>query len=134
MKKLETIQLEHLYSQPPAKVWQALTEPALLARWWAAGDIRPEVGHRFLLDMGPFGKQSCVVLQVEEERLLKFRFAAGTLDTVITWQLVPEGTGTRLKLTHEGFNLDSPLGQQALQGMKVGWPQVLGRLEGLLKG
>ena len=47
-------------------------------------------------------------------------------------QLVPEGTGTRLKLTHEGFDLDSPMARQAFDGMKPGWPQVLVRLDTVL--
>jgi hypothetical protein len=51
------------------------------------------------------------VLEVEHERVLKYRFAAGTLDTIITWRLLPEGSGTRLNLTHEGFDLDSRIGR-----------------------
>ena len=126
------IQVEHFYPHAPSQVWKALTEPALHARWWAAGDVRPIVGHRFELDMGPWGKQACEVLAVEHERLLKHRFAAGVLDTIITWRLTPENAGTRLQLTHEGFNLDSPMGRTALEGMKPGWPKVLARLESVL--
>jgi uncharacterized protein YndB with AHSA1/START domain len=85
--------LEHGYAHPPSKVWEALTDPKLHALWWAAGDVRPVVGHRFELDMGSWGKQSCEVLEAEHERLLKYRFATGTLDTIITWQLIPENGG-----------------------------------------
>lgn len=126
------IQVEHFYAHAPSKVWKALTEPALHARWWATGDVCPTVGHRFELDMGQWGKQACEVLEVEHERLLKYRFAAGVLDTIITWRLTPESSGTRLELTHEGFNLDSPMGREALEGMKPGWPKVLARLEAVL--
>jgi uncharacterized protein YndB with AHSA1/START domain len=123
------IRVDHFYSHPPSKIWKALTDPALVARWWAAGNIKPVVGHRFDLDMGQWGKQPCEVLQVEHEQLLKYRFAAGILDTIITWRLLREGCGTRLELTHEGFNVDSPLGRKAFEGMKPGWPQMLTRLE-----
>ena len=126
------IRLDHVYAHPPAAVWKALTDPELHAKWWAAGDVRPIVGHRFELDMGAWGKQPCEVLQVVPEELLQYRFAAGMLDTVITWQLAPEGTGTRLTLTHEGFNLDSPMGRTAYDGMKAGWPGVLTRLDAVL--
>ncbi|GMU00940.1 SRPBCC domain-containing protein [Corallococcus caeni] len=122
------IQLDHVYAHPPAAVWKALTDPALHAKWWAAGDVRPVVGHRFTLDMGAWGQQPCEVLVVEPERLLKYSFATGTLDTTLTWRLTPEGTGTRLTLTHEGFNLDSPMGRRAFEGMKPGWPGLLARL------
>lgn len=126
------IQLDHLYFHSPAAVWKALTDPSLHARWWAAGDIRPVVGHQFDLDMGKWGRQRCEVVAVDPERLFRFRFAIGTLDTTITWELSPEGSGTRLKLTHEGFDLDSPLSRQAFEGMRPGWPTVLQRLERVL--
>jgi uncharacterized protein YndB with AHSA1/START domain len=129
-----TIELDQYYAHPPSAVWRALTDPELHARWWAAGDVRAVVGHRFDLDMGPWGKQPCEVLEVEHERTLKYRFATGTLDTLITWQLIPEGNGTRLKLIHEGFNLDSPIGRKALEGMRPGWPKVLARLAAVLDG
>ena len=51
---------------------------------------------------------------------------------MIRLRLAPEGQGTRLTLTHEGFNLDSPLSRRAFEGMKPGWPAVLARLEALL--
>jgi uncharacterized protein YndB with AHSA1/START domain len=128
------IQLDHVYAHPPSAVWKALTTPELHAKWWAAGDVRPVVGHRFTLDMGPWGQQPCEVVAVEPERLLQYRFATGTLDTTLTWRLVPEGTGTRLTLVHEGFNLDSPMGRRAFEGMKPGWPEVLARLGTALEG
>ena len=132
MTRPAVIELDHCYDHAPSAVWKALTDPALHARWWAAGDVRAIVGHRFELDMGQYGKQPCEVLEVEHERVLKYRFAADTLDTIITWQLLPEGSGTRPKLTHEGFNLDSPIGRKALEGMRPGWPKVLARLEVVL--
>jgi len=127
------IRVNHFYAHEPSRVWSALTDPTLHARWWAPGDVRAVVGHRFELDMGLWGKQACEVLEVEHERLLKYRFATGTLDTMITWRLTPEGGGTRLELTHEGFNLDSPMGRQALEGMKPGWPKVLAKLAAVLE-
>jgi uncharacterized protein YndB with AHSA1/START domain len=126
------IQVEHRYRHSPAAVWAALTDPALIARWWAPGDVRAVVGHRFEFDMGKWGKQQCEVIEVDPERLLKYRFATGVLDTVITWQLEPDGAGTHLTLIHEGFNLDTPLGKAALEGMKPGWPKILERLEEVL--
>jgi uncharacterized protein YndB with AHSA1/START domain len=122
------IQLSQFIDHPPAKVWLALTDPALHAKWWAAGDVKAVVGHRFTLDMGPWGKQPCEVVAVEQERLLSYTFAPGTLDTTITWQLVPEGAGTRLSLTQAGFDLDSPMGRAAFEGMGGGWPKLLERI------
>jgi uncharacterized protein YndB with AHSA1/START domain len=132
MKEQGKIELVRVYKQSPAKVWRALTEPELVARWWAPGNIRAEVGHRFEMDMGPWGKQPCEVLAVEPLRLFRYRFAEPTLNTIITWELAPEDAGTRLKLTHEGFDLDSPMGRRAYEGMKPGWPGILEKIDSVL--
>lgn len=65
MSETQTIHCEQLLDHPPARVWAALTEPELQARWWSAGDIRPVVGHRFTLDMAEWGHQQCEVIEVE---------------------------------------------------------------------
>lgn len=119
------IELSQYIPHSPAKVWRALTDPALVAKWWAAGDVKAIIGHRFTLDMGKWGQQACEVTAVEPERLLRYSFA---LDTTITWRLQPEGTGTRLLLEHSGFDLDSPLAKAAFEGMSNGWPSILERV------
>ena len=119
------IECDEFLPHPPSAVWRAMTDPDLVARWWAPGDVRAEVGHRFTLDMGDWGVQRCEVLEVQPERLIRYSFGEGVIDTTITWTLVPEGTGTRLFLRHEGFDLDSPLGRTALEGMGRGWPRVV---------
>jgi uncharacterized protein YndB with AHSA1/START domain len=126
------IELTRSLPYAPARAWAALTDPAILAKWWAAGDVRAAVGHRFALDMGPWGQQPCEVLAVEPERLFSYTFAAGMLNTTLTWRLTPEGEGTRLVLEHKGFDLDSPMGKAACEGMGRGWPAVLERLEAVL--
>jgi uncharacterized protein YndB with AHSA1/START domain len=126
------IQLTQYIDHPPSKVWKALTDPVLHAKWWAAGDVRPVVGHRFTLDMGKWGHQPCEVIAVDPERLLAYSFAEGTLNTTITWRLAPEGNGTRLSLEHKGFDLDSPLGKTALEGMGQGWPKVIAHMSSVL--
>jgi uncharacterized protein YndB with AHSA1/START domain len=125
MSKPATIQLDHWYPHPPAKVWKALTTAEWHAKWWAAGDVRAVVGHRFKLDMGPWGQQPCEVVAVEPERLFQFRFSAAW---TITWKLEAEGEGTRLRLFHDGFDLDRPMDRQAYEGMGQGWPHILKRL------
>lgn len=132
MSERAVIRVEHVYQQPPAAVWRALTDPELYARWFVPGDVRALVGHRFTLDMGPWGPQPCEVLAVEPERLFKYAFAQGSLDTTISWLLAPEGQGTRLTLLQEGFELDAPLSRKAFEGMKPGWPKILARLASVL--
>jgi len=84
--------------------------------------------------MGKWGNQPCEVTEVEPERLLAYTFAEGSSDTTIVWRLEPEGAGTRLFLQHKGFDLDTPMGRQAHEGMGRGWPGLLRRIDGALVG
>jgi uncharacterized protein YndB with AHSA1/START domain len=128
MTQSAVIRLSQFINHPPAKVWQALTDPRLHAKWWVAGDVKAVVAHRFTLDMGKWGQQTCEVIAVEPDRLLSYSFASGTLNTTITWRLEQEGLGTRLHLEQSGFDLDSPLGKMAFEGMGQGWPKILERI------
>jgi uncharacterized protein YndB with AHSA1/START domain len=116
-----SITLDQFIRQPPAKVWQALTEPELLARWWVPGDIAPVVGHEFLLEMRGWGQVPCTVLEVAEPELLVYSFH----DWTLTWRLVAEGAGTRLLLEHAGFDLDDPQQRFAFDEMGPGWRDVI---------
>jgi uncharacterized protein YndB with AHSA1/START domain len=124
----ETIHVDQFIAKPAANVWRMLTEPDRLATWWAPGDIRPEVGHRFTMDMGQWGMQPCTVTTVEEERLLSYTFGEGTVDWTITWRLEAEGAGTRLFLEHAGFDLDNPRHKSAYENMSRGWAKILPHL------
>jgi uncharacterized protein YndB with AHSA1/START domain len=126
-----SIEVDQFLAHPPAHVWRALVEPELQAQWMSMGpDFRPEVGHRFAIDMGQWGTTRCEVLEVVEAERLVISWVNDPLATTVTWRLVPEGTGTRLFLEHTGFTADQA---RAVEGMGEGWgtairerlPQVL---------
>jgi uncharacterized protein YndB with AHSA1/START domain len=129
VSELGVVRLSRSLPFSAGDVWRALSEPELLVRWWAAGDVQPTVGHRFTLDMGPFGQQSCEVTAAEPNRLLAYTFGGRALHTTITWRLEPEGEGTLLTLEHAGFDLDTELGLGAYRGMGGGWPVVLEKID-----
>ena len=129
MTDLATFELDEFLPHPPATVWRVLSEPDLLAGWLMPHDgFSPVVGTRFRFRTEPVPQTSfsgvveCEVLEVDPGRLLRISWSsAGTaLDTVVTWRLVPEGTGTRLLLTQEGFDLDDPEQARAFQIMNGG--------------
>ncbi|TAN22856.1 MAG: SRPBCC domain-containing protein [Actinomycetota bacterium] len=122
------LRFDKFFNHSPDVVWRVLTEPDLVERWWASTDIQPEVGHKFMMDMGPWGTQLCEVLAAEPAQLIRYSFGVGTLNSVITWRLVPEGSGTTLLLEHDGFDLGSAMGKRAYEGMGEGWPNVLSRI------
>ena len=117
-----TIEVDQFVDAAPARVWQTLTEPQLLARWWAPGDIAARVGHRFSLDMPGWGQVPCEVLEVIEPERLVYTF---NTTWTLTWRLVPEGRGTRLLLEHTGFDLQQKRERDALDRMGPGWREVV---------
>jgi uncharacterized protein YndB with AHSA1/START domain len=125
------VHLDEFLPHPPAKVWRALTEPDLLARWLMPGDFRLQVGHRYTMRAVPMpgaafsGTVLAEVLAFETGRMLRIGWRdaepGNDADWTITWTLEPEGRGTRLFLRHEGFDPGDPLQQRARRIMGGGW-------------
>lgn len=128
--KLETITIEQRINAPPDRVWERISTPDGIARWWAKGDIAPVVGHEFTMDMGKWGKVPCRVIEATPPQKLAYTFA----DWELHWTIVPEKGGCVLMLEHRGFDLQNPQHRLAFDNMGVGWRTlVLPRLaEGLL--
>ncbi|NUW39223.1 SRPBCC family protein [Nonomuraea rhodomycinica] len=125
---LRSIHLDQFLAHPPAKVWRAITDPGLMARWLMPNDFKPVVGHRFTYTTKPMeavgfdGIVRCEVLEVVRERLLRISWRGGrNADWTVTWRLEPEGTGTRLFLDHEGFDPDDATQQLSRRIMGSGW-------------
>ncbi len=123
-----TIEKNIFINQTTTKIWQALTTPEQLTKWWAAGNIQATPGHVFTLDMGNWGQQTCEVQTVKPETIFSYLFAKGLLNTTITWRLEKEANGTRLFLKQHGFDVQSPQGKMAFEGMGAGWPSILEKL------
>lgn len=135
MRGNESIVVDYLLNEPPAEVWHALTQPALLSQWLMENDIQPTVGHRFNFRAKPMGDWDgivyCEVLEVDEPNRLVYSWKGGSdksedyghlLDTTVTWTLTPTATGgTKLNLAHFGFQPDD----YAFQIMGQGWRQML---------
>lgn len=138
MTDLATFEVDEFLPHPPSKVWRVLTEPALMDTWLMPSEgFAPVVGTRFVFRTEPVpltrfsGLVECEVLEVDPGRLLRISWSsAGTaLDSTVAWELVPEGTGTRMLLTHAGFDLDDPDQARAFQIMNGGWrSHVLSRM------
>lgn len=140
---LRCIRVDQFIGHPPARVWRALTDPELMARWLMPNDFRPVVGHRFTFRTSPMpavrfgGVCHCEVLAVEPERLLRISWVdpgeENGLDSVVTWRLEPEGRGTRLFLEHDGFDPDNPVQQLSRRIMgDTGWRGTARRIEKVL--
>src|SRR5580698_3508087 len=95
------------YSHKPEAVWEYLTKPELIALWLMASDFKPVVGHEFNFTTKPLphygfnGIVYCKVLEMVPNKKLVYSWKGGpgdgaafTLNSVVTWILTPEGSGT----------------------------------------
>jgi uncharacterized protein YndB with AHSA1/START domain len=137
------IRLDEFLPHPPAAVWRALTDPALLARWLMPNDFVLETGRRFTFQgvpmpgagFGGTGHSEVLAFTEERELTIAWRADAGDpsgLDSTVTFTLEPEGTGTRLFLAHEGFDPGDPYQAAGHRIMGGGWVGVLRGLGRLL--
>lgn len=101
------IQLSVRYAHSPQRVWQALTRSDAIAAWLMPNDFEPRVGHRFTLRTDPApgfdGIVRCEVLEMEEPSRMVWSWRGGSIDTVVTFQLTPDGDGTTLHFEQTGF-------------------------------
>jgi uncharacterized protein YndB with AHSA1/START domain len=127
------IRTDAFLPHPPEKVWRALTDPGLLASWLMPNDFQARAGHRFTFCTDPVPAQGfdgivhCEVLDLVAPELLRISWIAGGLDTTVTWRLIPEGNGTRLLLSHEGFDENDPRQQVTMRLLGGGWSGHLTR-------
>jgi uncharacterized protein YndB with AHSA1/START domain len=118
------IEHEAVYPHSPERVWRALVDPAELAAWLMPNDFSPEVGREFKLETGAdeIGTIQAEVLEIDEPRLLRCRWSGVFGDTQVTYELTPEGDGTRLRVRHDGWS-EPPAPERA--GFDSGWKQKL---------
>ena len=117
-----------------AKVWRALTDPALLAEWLLpVVDLELVPGAAFMFKTQPYpgwdGTVSCRFLEIEAHRKLSYTWTVPFLDTVVTFTLTPTASGTRLSLVQSGFKPDQ---KRESGGARYGWKMMGGKLVDLL--
>jgi len=119
------------YPHSPAKIWRALTDPALIALW----AMRPEgfaavVGNksRFVAKPQPGwrGFVECEVLEVREREILRYSWIGndGEAPTFVSYRLEAQAGGTRLVFEHTGFKGFSGFMLAKLM-MGPGWRKML---------
>jgi len=138
----KTIRREIRIAQPPEQVWRAIAQSAALAEWMFPNDFLACVGHRFTFQVPANPKVNfdglvvqCLVLECQPPSRLVFSWSAGGLEgTQVSFQLEPDGGGTRLLLEHSGFDVAQPWGEQAFKGAQFGWAKMLGQLPAIVVG
>ena len=121
-----------ILAAPREKVWEYLTQPELLAKWFHAPKAAITEGQK--LEM--FGVKSGDKLiwgdvrQARAPEYLEYTFTVGPMGdavSVVKWTLESVDAGTKLTLVHEGM----PAGADAaglLMAIDKGWDEHMGAM------
>jgi uncharacterized protein YndB with AHSA1/START domain len=130
----EPIVMERVYNAPVARVWKALTDRDQMKEWYFnIAEFKAEPGFEFSFEAGDpnatMYNHLCVVKDVVPERKLSYtwRYEGYEGDSLVTFELFPEGNSTRLKLTHEGLETFPPIASFAKKNFVMGWTDITGR-------
>lgn len=129
---------------PPVRIFQALTDPAQLLRWWTDDTCKTSIwqmdarlGGKWRFEASdPSGKivvngiinfeAHGEITEFDPPRVLAYTWLGNWHDhperpSMARWELAATKTGTRVKITHSGF-ADQPV---ARKDYASGWPGLL---------
>jgi uncharacterized protein YndB with AHSA1/START domain len=121
----------------PETVWEFLVDPEKIVRWKGlAASLDPRAGGAYRCEVVPKRIAAGEVVLIDPPRRLVHTWgweggdvAVPPGSTTIEYELVPEGSGTRLKFTHR----DLP-SQEAADSHATGWDHYLERLAAVAAG
>jgi len=106
--KVPPIEKVIVIKAPVEKVWAALTDPKAIGAWMDDDGVKVslKVGGKYAL-FGGVTKGKFTAL--EKPSVLEYTWRQGEWeksepDTLVRWELKPEGKKTRLHLVHSGFD------------------------------
>jgi uncharacterized protein YndB with AHSA1/START domain len=119
------------YAKPIEKVWAAITTPERLADWLADAEIETKPGGKIRLNWNNGANQmEGRVLAWEPPRTFAWTWPLGGRETVVRFDLKPDGDGCWLTLTHSGLSPKAGPGA----GVRAGWHAHLEGLPEAIEG
>jgi uncharacterized protein YndB with AHSA1/START domain len=131
--KNEPFVIERLFNAPVSVIWKALTDKTEMKKWYFdVSDFKPQAGFEFTFNGGSEEKiyvHLCKVIEVVPEKKLSYswRYTGYDGNSLLTFELFPEGNKTRLKLTHEGLETFPQVSPDfARSSFEAGWTYIIG--------
>ena len=92
---------------PPARVYEAVSTPAILDEWWTIRSSgHAELGGSYTLDFGPGYLWTAQVARAEPGTAFELRLTSADADwtgTTVGFELEPNGNGTQVRFHHRGW-------------------------------
>lgn len=139
-----SIEREIHVDAPPEVVFEVISEPEHIREWWnAETDVQPTPGATGELVWSdgedPRAQVAAItVVAVEPPRLFTFRWTHPAGETavdgnslLVTFELVPSGSGTQLRMTETGFRergWEAAKLEREYQEHVVGWDTFVPRI------
>lgn len=129
---LGNVHIERSFNVSVERVWKAITDKDQMKKWYFDLEaFRPEVGFEFSFrGQGHKGEQYlhlCKVTEVVPMRKLTYswRYEGHEGNSFVTFELFPEGNGTRLVLNHEGLDTFPVHPDFARESFLQGWTELI---------
>jgi uncharacterized protein YndB with AHSA1/START domain len=127
--------IERTFDVPSDRVWKAITDGDEMKKWYFDfKEFRTEVGFEFRFFGGPEDRQYehvCVIREVIPQAKLSYswRYEGYKGDSLVTFELFPDGDKTTLRLTHSGLDTIAVNGPDfARENFAGGWTELIGTL------
>ena len=130
--KDEALVVERTFDAPVALVWKALTDKDDIKHWsFDIREFKPRAGFEFRFYAGDEKTKylhRCKITEAIPNKRLAYtwRYEGYAGDSLVIFELFPEGKKTRLRLTHEGLENFPKLPAFAKANFSVGWTQLVG--------
>jgi len=131
-KKSQPLVIERILNAPLAAVWKALTNKNDFKHWYFdIKEFKPELGSEFRFSVRHKGtnyRHHCKIMALIPRKKLAYtwRYEGHKGNSLVTFELFPEGNKTKLRLTHEGLETFPKTPAYARTNFIGGWTTLLG--------
>src|SRR2546421_4959725 len=128
----DAVVVERTLNAPVAKVWKALTDVDQMRQWYFdLKEFRSEVGFQFEFVVEHEGARYhhlCKITEIVPQKKIAYtwRYKGEPGDSLVTFELFPEGGKTRLKVTHTGIETFPRPPAYAWKKFEAGWTAIIG--------
>ena len=127
----EPIVKEVLLNAPITRVWKAITDKNEMKNWYFdLPEFEPTVGSTFQFYGENEGRKFlhlCEVKEVIVNQKISYTwmYEGQNIETLVSFELFPEGEQTRLKLTHTGVEKVPQDRDFAKSNFEQGWTEII---------